>query len=103
MQSMKEGHVSEKDLQQQFAKGGKLEMPLGFQAQVINWELSSLSLEVLKATAQHKKGKPYAPPKACVSPAIQFLMAIMTGRARLGMVITLSSSPQNGWETWFSL
>ena len=26
----------------------------------------------------------------------------MNGRARLGMVVTLSSSPQNGWETWFS-
>lgn len=96
---MKEGQASEKD----FAKGGKYEIPLGFQAQVINWELSSLSLEVLKATAQHKKGKPYAPPKSGLSPAIQFLTAIMSGWSRLGMVITLSSSPQNGWETWFSM
>merc|ERR1712066_707855 len=35
--------------------------------------------------------------------AIQFLEGALAGESRLGALICLSQSPQNGWETWFSI
>ena len=73
------------------------------QSRVINNELSMIGHEVLKATEQHRKKKPYSPPQQLVTPAVKFLGGILDGTARLSMVITLSSADQYGWETWFSL
>jgi hypothetical protein len=78
-------------------------VPVGAQGLVINHELFNLGTEVLKATEQHKKKKPYQAPKAMVTPTIKFLSAILDGKAMLRMCVCLSSAGQNGWETWFSL
>ena len=78
-------------------------MPINFQTRVINHELFSLGSEVVKASEAHRKGKPYAAPKSMVTPTIKFLSAIMDGKARLAMCVTLSPAGQNAWETWFSL
>lgn len=37
------------------------------------------------------------------TPTIKFLSAILDGRARLAMCVTLSPAGRNAWETWFSL
>ena len=38
-----------------------------------------------------------------VTPTIKFLSAILDGKARLAMCVTLSPAGRNAWETWFSL
>eukprot|EP00908_Phaeocystis_cordata_P004527 Transcript_14904.p2 GENE.Transcript_14904~~Transcript_14904.p2 ORF type:complete len:177 (-),score=99.78 Transcript_14904:158-688(-) len=76
-------------------------LPLGFQTQVINFELFSLGSEVIKATDCNKKGTKWGSPMA--TPTIKFLSAILDGKARLAMIVTLSPAGQNAWETWFSL
>jgi len=76
-------------------------LPIGFQTRVINHELFSLGHEVVKATEANKKGAKWGSPMA--SPTIKFLSAILDGRARLAMMVTLSPAGQNAWETWFSL
>eukprot|EP01048_Picozoa_sp_COSAG05_P011034 COSAG05_NODE_1013_length_6190_cov_4.171236_5_plen_82_part_00 len=30
------------------------------------------------------------------------MLGCCTGQARLGVIVAISQSPQNGWETWFS-
>merc|ERR1712226_1571099 len=67
-------------------------IPAGCQGAVINHELFSLGVEVLKATDQHTKGKAYKSPKAMVTPAIKFLSAILDGKALLSMCVCLSSA-----------
>ena len=77
-------------------------LPLNFQTRVINMELFFLIAEVLKATDCHRKGKPFnTSPMA--TPTIKFLSAILDGKARLAMMVTLSPAGRNAWETWFSL
>ncbi|KAK3262660.1 hypothetical protein CYMTET_28492 [Cymbomonas tetramitiformis] len=82
------------------AKGEKLSIPE--QGCLINFELTSLCTEVIIASEQHAKKKPYNPPKALVTDTIRFASATFQGRSLLGMVICISQASQNGWETWFS-
>ena len=72
-------------------------------AVTVNFELFLLGKEVLKASECHKKKKPYLSPKKMVTPTIMFLSAILDGKARLAMMVTLSPAGRNAWETWFSL
>ena len=77
-------------------------LPLNFQTRLINFELFALGNEVLKASECHQKRKPFKlTPMA--TPTIKFLSAILDGRARLAMCVTLSPAGRNAWETWFSL
>ena len=57
-------------------------VPLGFQTQVINFELFSLGSEVIKATDCNKKGTKWGSPMA--TPTIKFLSAILDGKAGYG-------------------
>ena len=77
-------------------------IPINFQTRMINFELFALGNEVLKASECHRKGKPFnLTPMA--TPTIKFLSAILDGKARLAMCVTLSPAGRNAWETWFSL
>jgi len=78
-------------------------LPINFQTRMINFELFQLGHQVVNATEAHRKRKPYLPPKACCTPTIKFLSAILDGKARLAMMVTLSPAGRNAWETWFSL
>ena len=78
-------------------------IPLNFQTRMINFELFQLGHQVVNATEAHRKRKPYMPPKTMVTPTIKFLAAILDGKARLAMMVTLSPAGRNAWETWFSL
>merc|ERR1719247_3669383 len=92
--------MAQGDTETRIAPGTKTKygaIPLDMQSRVINSELSMIGLEVLKATEQHKKKKPYSPPQQLVTPAVKFLGGILDGTARLSMVVTLSSVDQNGW------
>ncbi|EOD38045.1 hypothetical protein EMIHUDRAFT_97942 [Emiliania huxleyi CCMP1516] len=77
-------------------------IPIGFQTKMINFELFSLCSEVLKASECHRKGRPFKLTPMS-TPTIKFLSAILDGRARLAMCVTLSPAGRNAWETWFSL
>lgn len=76
---------------------------LSDQTLMINYELFLIGREVLTATAKHRAGEPYAPPRQSTTPFIKLLGACLDGSCELAMIVTLSQAPQNGWETWFSL
>lgn len=88
------GRMTQKDIEKQ--------LPINFQTRLINFELFSLGNEVLKASECHRKGKPFKL-NPMATPTIKFLSAILDGRARLAMCVTLSPAGRNAWETWFSL
>lgn len=49
---------------------------------MIAFELCQLGHQVVNATEAHRKRKPYLPPKACCTPTIKFLSAILDGKVR---------------------
>jgi hypothetical protein len=85
------------------AKSKYGEIPADMTGKMINGELSCIALEVMKAKEKYQAGQKYKPPTQMVTPTIQFLGGIFDGSTKLNMVITLSLSGSNGWETWFSL
>lgn len=79
-------------------------MSVGAQGTMINLELSFIATEILKVTDMHRKGIPFKASKEMSTAAtLYFFSACFDGRARLGACVTVSSSPQHGLETWFSL
>jgi len=87
-----------------FRNGMKDTLSLELQGYLINLELHFLLCQVVGASDMAKKGKAYkSPTRMMGGSATQFLGGAMAGEARLGALICLSQSPQNGWETWFSI
>eukprot|EP00928_Gymnodinium_smaydae_P004270 TRINITY_DN11473_c0_g1_i1.p1 TRINITY_DN11473_c0_g1~~TRINITY_DN11473_c0_g1_i1.p1 ORF type:complete len:1078 (+),score=154.72 TRINITY_DN11473_c0_g1_i1:45-3278(+) len=78
-------------------------LSIGAQGTFINHEISMITTEIQKATDMHKKGMPYKAAKEASTAASLYFCACWDGRARLGTCVTVSSSPQHGFETWFSL
>jgi hypothetical protein len=72
------------------------------QAGVINFELTMLSAEVRKAGDSHRKGRKYSPPLQNCPDMIKFLGSCFTGKDLMALMVALSPSGNNGWETWFS-
>ena len=72
------------------------------QANVINFELTMLSAEIRKAGESHKKGRKYSPPLQNCPDMIKFLGSCFKGNDLMSMMVALSPSGNNGWETWFS-
>lgn len=83
------------------ASKGK-EVPTGATGSLINFELSCLSTEVMRATEAHTTKKKYSAPRTLTTDACKFFGGVLDGRALCGMVICLSQAVENGWETWFS-
>jgi len=48
-------------------------------------------------------GKIYTPERMMSTALIKFMTAAFVGTSSLAMLVTLSPSGANGWETWFSL
>lgn len=78
------------------------ELSPGAQGSLINFELTQVTTAFTLATEAWSKGKKYKPQTALVPPGVWYLGGCCTGHARLGVVVGISQSPQNGWETWFS-
>jgi hypothetical protein len=72
------------------------------QASLINFELTMLSNEVRKASENHRKKKKYSPPLQNCPDMIKFLGSCFKGDDLMSMMVALSPSGNNGWETWFS-
>jgi len=77
------------------------ELSTAAQGSLINLELTLLTTAFLKATESWKAGKQFKP-QTDWAPTLWFLTGCCTGKARVGVVVAISQSPQNGWETWFS-
>eukprot|EP00927_Polykrikos_kofoidii_P065005 TRINITY_DN60804_c0_g1_i1.p1 TRINITY_DN60804_c0_g1~~TRINITY_DN60804_c0_g1_i1.p1 ORF type:complete len:1135 (-),score=168.16 TRINITY_DN60804_c0_g1_i1:320-3724(-) len=82
------------------SQGGQ--MSVGGQGVVINYELFMMRTSVVQAYNAHKSGHRYVVDSMLTTPLIKFISGCFTGKALLGMVVTLSPAGQNGWETWFS-
>ena len=78
-------------------------MSPGLQGFLINFELSNLLTEVVTATNAHKAKQPYKSSGFGQSASIAYFGGALAGESRLGVIICLSQSKQNGWETWFSM
>ena len=59
--------------------------------------------EILKAADMHRKGIPFRAAREMSTGASLYFSACCDGRARLGACVTVSPSPQHGFETWFGL
>ena len=57
-----------------------------------------MQTEILKAGECHRKGMAYQAQKAMSTAGSIYMTACCDGRARLGMIVTLSPSPQHGFE-----
>merc|ERR1712232_861922 len=84
-------------------RGEVHELTIHEQGMMINMDLFGIGLNVQHATRAHAKGRKYNPPTQCSSPSQNFLLGSCDGKARLGMCVCLSQSPQNGFESWESL
>eukprot|EP00929_Paragymnodinium_shiwhaense_P030203 TRINITY_DN17154_c0_g1_i1.p1 TRINITY_DN17154_c0_g1~~TRINITY_DN17154_c0_g1_i1.p1 ORF type:complete len:503 (-),score=91.83 TRINITY_DN17154_c0_g1_i1:161-1669(-) len=89
---------------QAMKKGVTPQLSLELQGYLINFELTGLLTEVVTATDQAKHNRPYRTGQGIVGgSAVAFLQSALAGEARLSALVCLSQSPQNGWETWFSI
>ena len=86
-----------------YMRNPSVDMSPALQGFLINFELTSLLTTIVQATDAHKMGRRYTPGFASKTGAQAFLGAALAGEARLGALICLSQSPQNGWETWYSI
>jgi hypothetical protein len=86
-----------------FKAGTPEKLSVGAQGFMINYELSFVQTEILKAGECHRKGMAYQAQKAMSTAGSIYMTACCDGRARLGMIVTLSPSPQHGFESWFTL
>ena len=86
-----------------FKEGTAGKLPLAAQGFMINYELSFVQTEILKAGDMHRKGLAYKAQKAMSTAGTLYMTACCDGRAALGMIVTLSPSPQHGFESWFTL
>ena len=86
-----------------YMKNPSADMSPGLQGFLINFELSNLLTEVVTATNAHKGKHPYKCSSFGNSASIAYFGGALAGESRLGVIICLSQSPQNGWETWYSI
>ena len=87
-----------------YLKNPSEDMRPELQGYLVNQELSVLLTEAVTATNSHKAGRKYNPGYDVKNQgALSYLCGALAGEARLGALICLSQSPQNGWETWFSI
>jgi hypothetical protein len=84
-------------------KGIEGTLSLELQGYLINLELMGLLDSVVTATDNAKHGRAHRGMGWCPGSSIAFLGGGLAGEARLEALICLSQSPQNGWETWFSI
>jgi len=94
------------ELDTYFRGGCQGQLSIGMQGYLINSELTGLLTAVVSATNEMKAGRPFEykkGPGMYGGSAIAFLWQALAGDARLDVLICLSQSPQNGWETWFSV
>jgi hypothetical protein len=77
------------------------DLSVSAQGSIINMELSLITTAIKQATDQWKAGRKFKP-QTDWSPSMKYMLGCCTGACRLGVVIGISQSPQNGWETWFS-
>merc|ERR1711972_1135645 len=84
-------------------KGMEGSLSLELQGYLINLELMFLLDSVVTATDNAKHGRKHKCGGYCTGSATAFLDGGLAGEARLEALICLSQSPQNGWETWFSI
>jgi len=86
-----------------FHNGTPEKTPIGVTGALINYELSFLATEILKAADMHRKGIPFRAQRGMSTGATFYLSSCCDGRARLGACITISQAPQHGFESWFGL
>ena len=86
-----------------YMKTPSADMSPGLQGFLINFELSNLLTEVVTATNAHRAKQAYKSSGFGNSASVLFFGGALAGEARLGCIICLSQSKQNGWETWFSI
>eukprot|EP00927_Polykrikos_kofoidii_P012668 TRINITY_DN15488_c0_g1_i1.p1 TRINITY_DN15488_c0_g1~~TRINITY_DN15488_c0_g1_i1.p1 ORF type:complete len:1146 (+),score=209.29 TRINITY_DN15488_c0_g1_i1:69-3506(+) len=91
------------ELKKLMEAGTPEKLSIGAQGTLINLELTNIATELLKASECHEKGMPYKAQKANATAAQLYFCACCDGQARMGAVVTVSQSPQHGFETWFSL
>lgn len=77
-------------------------LPIAHQGALINAELTQITSAIAQAADRWSNGQKYKPQTALVPPSVWYLGGCCTGHARLGVIVGISQSPQNGWETWFS-
>merc|ERR1712032_150969 len=88
-----------------FSKGSDAvpkEAITGAQGTIINYELSMMGTEAIKAADCYSKKLKYVPPKLMVTDTIKVFGGCLAGHAVCGMILCISQAPSNGWETWFS-
>lgn len=73
------------------------------QGYLINFELTGLLSTVVAASDLAKAGKQYPSGRDFGGSALNCFGGAISGESRIGALICLSQSPQNGWETWFSI
>ena len=86
-----------------FMKNPSEDMSPGLQGFLINFELSNLLTEVVTATNAHKAKQQYKSSGFGNSASIAYFGGALAGESRLGVIICLSQSKHNGWETWYSI
>jgi len=79
------------------------EIPTGCQALIINYELSSFATEILRVSEANKRDVKYQPPTQLATEVTKFLGGCFKGETNTMMMMCLSQSSNNAWETWFSL
>ena len=77
------------------------DLSVAAQGSLINMELTLITTAIKQATDQWKSGRRFKP-QTDWPPSMKYMLGCCTGRGRLGVVVGISQSPQNGWETWFS-
>ena len=86
-----------------YMKNPSMDMSPGLQGFLINFELSNLLTEVVTATNAHKAKQTYKSSGFGNSASIAYFGGALAGETRLSVIICLSQSKQNGWETWYSI
>jgi hypothetical protein len=79
-----------------------MDVTIGDQGAIINYELSQLRTAVVQASEQHEKGLPLLNAKALNTAFVEYAKGCFDGSALLSMIVTLSPARGCGWETWFS-
>jgi len=92
------------DLLYGMAQGKKLTKAeqQGMEGSCINFELSAIKSEIVKATEQNQKKKKYQNNCFPGTALTRYIGRCLVGQSWLTAIVCLSQSPQNGWETWFS-
>lgn len=86
-----------------YMKTPSADMSPGLQGFLINFELSNLLTEVVTATNAHRAKRQYKSSGFGNSASIAYFGGALAGESRLAVIICLSQSKHNGWETWYSV